>query len=381
VGVTCAASIFSVLEENVFPIVFLDECSQMLEPMSLLPLGRYGCQKMIAVGDPMQLPPQLRTGSAEDSGTKGECGLEKTIFLRLAALGYTPIMLRTQYRCHPSLSGLASELFYNHKLKDGILVGDRSALVPNLPAILLCNADRGNEKSDKDNSYYNDVEATLVVQIISILLERGVPGGNIGVICWYKAQVKRVLDLLKKQIQANNSSNNGVGKGTNRIDIDRVEGDDDKSSGKSSTPTSTPTNFAVDEDLEMILSEEDLVIDEELLRSLEGEKEGALLKKTNDEIQVSTVDAFQGAEKEVIIMTCSRTKHLGFIDNPNRLNVSLTRAKRHLFIVAQQEILNSSEGWRAIIRHVKRIPGGVQSGSNIILEKKFSFDVPEDPVK
>jgi superfamily I DNA and/or RNA helicase len=38
-----------------------------------------------------------------------------------------------------------------------------------------------------------------------------------------------------------------------------------------------------------------------------------------------TVDAFQGAEKEVIIMTTSRTDRRGFIDDPNRLNVSLTR--------------------------------------------------------
>ena len=44
--------------------------------------------------------------------------------------------------------------------------------------------------------------------------------------------------------------------------------------------------------------------------------------------QVSTVDAFQGSEKEVIIVTCVRTTRLGFIDSPKRLNVTLTRAKR-----------------------------------------------------
>ena len=30
--------------------------------------------------------------------------------------------------------------------------------------------------------------------------------------------------------------------------------------------------------------------------------------------QISTVDAFQGGEKDVIILSCVRTDHIGFID-------------------------------------------------------------------
>lgn len=51
-------------------------------------------------------------------------------------------------------------------------------------------------------------------------------------------------------------------------------------------------------------------------------------------IQISTVDAFQGAEKDIIILSCVRSKQgLGFIDSPNRINVALTRAKHHLIVV------------------------------------------------
>ena len=33
-------------------VVLLDECSQMTEPSSLLPVARFGCEKLLLVGDP-----------------------------------------------------------------------------------------------------------------------------------------------------------------------------------------------------------------------------------------------------------------------------------------------------------------------------------------
>ena len=44
--------------------------------------------------------------------------------------------------------------------------------------------------------------------------------------------------------------------------------------------------------------------------------------------QISTVDAFQGGEREVIVLSSVRTQHVGFIDSNRRTNVALTRAKR-----------------------------------------------------
>ena len=57
VGATCASTGFEVMKNLQFKIVILDECSQMLEPQSLLPVSRFNCRKLIAVGDPLQLPP------------------------------------------------------------------------------------------------------------------------------------------------------------------------------------------------------------------------------------------------------------------------------------------------------------------------------------
>eukprot|EP00842_Homolaphlyctis_polyrhiza_P004584 jgi/Hompol1/5126/HPOL_000437-RA len=45
-------------------------------------------------------------------------------------------------------------------------------------------------------------------------------------------------------------------------------------------------------------------------------------------VQVSTVDAYQGAEKSVIILSTVRTRAKGFIEDPRRINVAITRAKK-----------------------------------------------------
>jgi superfamily I DNA and/or RNA helicase len=84
--------------------------------------------------------------------------------------------------------------------------------------------------------------------------------------------------------------------------------------------------------------------------------EEAKPRKRNGVIKASTVDAFQGAEKEVIILTCARTGSLGFIDSSHRLNVAITRARRHLIIIGSSQVLEKTETWRFIISHIKSSP-------------------------
>lgn len=70
-------------------------------------------------------------------------------------------------------------------------------------------------------------------------------------------------------------------------------------------------------------------------------------------VQVSTVDAFQGAEKEIIVLSCVRTRQIGFIDSEKRMNVALTRAKRHLLIVGNLSCLSKNRLWGRVIYHCK----------------------------
>jgi hypothetical protein len=56
---------------------------------------------------------------------------------------------------------------------------------------------------------------------------------------------------------------------------------------------------------------------------------------SNARLFINTVDAFQGQEGDVVILSTVRTKKPGFVDNAQRLNVALTRAKRVLRVVGE----------------------------------------------
>lgn len=66
-------------------------------------MARVNASYVLLAGDPYQLPPTITVESA----------LTKTLYSRLDNLGREPIMLRTQYRCHPRIAELSSRLFYN----------------------------------------------------------------------------------------------------------------------------------------------------------------------------------------------------------------------------------------------------------------------------
>ena len=59
-------------------------------------------------------------------------------------------------------------------------------------------------------------------------------------------------------------------------------------------------------------------------------------------ITVNSVDAFQGKECPVIILSFTRSNRrqaVGFVDDPNRLNVALSRARKKLVLVGDTETL------------------------------------------
>jgi len=60
----------------------------------------------------------------------------------------------------------------------------------------------------------------------------------------------------------------------------------------------------------------------------------------DDEVEVNTVDSFQGREKEVIVFTITSTRDMSFVEDENRLNVAFTRARRKLIVIGNAISIN-----------------------------------------
>lgn len=82
---------------------------------------------------------------------------------------------------------------------------------------------------------------------------------------------------------------------------------------------------------------------------------------TYGDIDVGSVEVFQGQERLVIIISTVRSSderisdnpfhHLGFLCDPRRFNVALTRAKALLIIVGNPRLLSLDKYWRSLLKY------------------------------
>ena len=102
------------------------------------------------------------------------------------------------------------------------------------------------------------------------------------------------------------------------------------------------------------------IITSEILPSEESKDEVGIVAPYRDQVSlvkqflkskdiiVDTVHKFQGKERSTMILstTSDRTvvyddpEHIDFLNNPNLINVAISRAKKHLFVIATSEALN-----------------------------------------
>jgi len=64
----------------------------------------------------------------------------------------------------------------------------------------------------------------------------------------------------------------------------------------------------------------------------------------DEEIEVNTVDSFQGREKDIIIFNVTSTQDMSFVEDENRLNVAFTRARKKLIVLGNANSINLYSG-------------------------------------
>ncbi len=248
--------------DHSFDTCIIDEAAQCTEPSTMIPL-RYGCKKLVLVGDTQQLPATVLSSKANAKG------LGVSLFERLERAGHEKVMLNVQYRMHPTIRQFPSEYFYENKLIDAPNTCNRDCMSP----LILYDLMSSREESS-GNSYKNEVEIDFIVKLLLTNLD-GWQNQSVAIITPYKAQLHR----LKQEIQTNK--------------IERVE--------------------------------------------------------------VTTIDGFQGREKDVIIFSSVRSNraNIGFLCDHRRLNVAITRSKQQLFIIGCIKSLEINQHWNALIMSLR----------------------------
>ena len=315
-----------------FHTVVIDEVSQALEPACWVPIVNHGPKKVVLAGDNKQLPPTIHVSERSDDidSKHAHKVLSQSLFDRVVRIyggdeSKIPFVkfLDTQYRMCDKCMEFPSNEWYHGKLKAAESVKNGTVM-----SLLKQYSTEGKKKDisfeledltleDEDDlveqviwydtqggscpenveetidginggSKYNIGECYIVQKHIAHLVKLGVKEEDIGVIAPYNAQVSKLRSLLW----------NGS-----------IEGDEEQDCGDEITEIYTG-------------------------------------------IEISTVDGFQGREKEIIILSLVRSNFgdaagwdsadVGFLSDFRRLNVSITRCKKQLAIIGDMETLERS---------------------------------------
>lgn len=83
---------------------------------------------------------------------------------------------------------------------------------------------------------------------------------------------------------------------------------------------------------------------DEARRALDG------IRRDLNTVQVHTIDRYQGAENEIVIVSLVRTEQLGYLNELNRRCVAQSRARCGLYFVGKSKLFASNATWRPFIK-------------------------------
>lgn len=302
-----------------FKQVLIDEATQATEPEVLIPIVM-GCKQLILVGDHCQLGPVILNKSA------AAAGLSQSMFERLIMLGVRPIRLQVQYRMHPALAEFPSNTFYEGSLQNGVTLAERACPfdipwpVIGKPLFFYC-CTSAEEISASGTSFLNRGEAALVEKLVTSWIKAGATPQQIGVITPYEGQRAYVVAHMTQH---------------------------------GALPSSTYTQVRP--------SSRGLMACTRHCCSLPAPLVLALVP-CRVQVEVASVDSFQGREKDYVILSCVRSNEhqgIGFLSDPRRLNVALTRAKYGLAVIGNPRVLAKQPLWHMLATHFQGIGAMVE---------------------
>eukprot|EP01117_Protostelium_nocturnum_P015173 TRINITY_DN5852_c0_g1_i1.p1 TRINITY_DN5852_c0_g1~~TRINITY_DN5852_c0_g1_i1.p1 ORF type:complete len:864 (+),score=274.71 TRINITY_DN5852_c0_g1_i1:599-3190(+) len=313
---TSVGSADRLLNDMAFDVVIIDEAAQSIEASCWIPIlklkgGNEG-GPIILAGDPCQLGPTIKSVEA----AKG--GLEKTLFDRLQTLypgDKITNMLEIQYRMNENIMIWPSNQLY----------GGRLSAHESVRTHLLSQLENVNNFL-KEKSSKKDEEMASLPTIPLLLID------------------------------------------TSGSDFEEQEGPEGES--KSNINESQIVVKHVEQLLAVGVKPEEIAVISPYNAQV------ALIKKTishYSQIEVGSVDGFQGREKEAIIISFVRSNkkgEVGFLSENRRTNVAITRARRHLCLIGDSDTLSKNPFLKDLIDYVN------EKGENIDAQEYLSLDVP-----
>eukprot|EP00472_Partenskyella_glossopodia_P013429 CAMPEP_0197539046 /NCGR_PEP_ID=MMETSP1318-20131121/61493_1 /TAXON_ID=552666 /ORGANISM="Partenskyella glossopodia, Strain RCC365" /LENGTH=264 /DNA_ID=CAMNT_0043097651 /DNA_START=98 /DNA_END=892 /DNA_ORIENTATION=- len=228
------------------------------------------------------------------------CG--QSLFQRLEAGGQKPWLLSIQYRMHPEICSFPSRMFYASKLKNANQLERRPPPLSwrsdlSKPYMFFDLPKSHEQLGESGNSYRNDSEARFA--------------------CALYYQLESVLRRNEDQ------------------KLDSQQAQSQRDSG--TFPRWLARHIGI------------ITPYKRQIRTLRR----MFSKYGLDQIEINTVDGFQGREKDIIIVSCVRSKRgggsIGFLKDKQRMNVSITRARYALYIIGNVETLSCDLSWKALI--------------------------------